>query len=97
MAESTGAARPGAATSSPLLERPGGIVLIRVTVEIRSMPVVTIEMAAGRTLDQKRRVVEEFTNTLVSVLGVDPAEITVLVHEIGRDSIAKAGVLLSER
>lgn len=61
------------------------------------MPVVTIEMAAGRTLEQKRRVAEEFTATLASVLKVDPAEVTILVHELPRESIAKAGVLLSER
>ena len=61
------------------------------------MPVVTLEMAAGRSLAQKRRVIEEFTATLVSALNVDPAEITILVHELPRESIAKAGVLLSER
>ena len=61
------------------------------------MPVVTIQMAAGRTLEQKRRVVEEFTATLVAVMKVDPADVTILVHELPRESIAKAGVLLSER
>ncbi|MEN6342067.1 MAG: tautomerase family protein [Methanospirillum sp.] len=61
------------------------------------MPVVTIQMAAGRTLEQKRRVVEEFTATLVSVMKVDPADVTILVHELPRESIAKAGTLLSER
>lgn len=61
------------------------------------MPIVTIQMAAGRTLEQKRRVVEKFTATLVAVLKVDPADVTVLVHELPRESIAKAGVLLSER
>lgn len=61
------------------------------------MPVVTIEMAAGRTLEQKRRVVEEVTATLSSVLVVDPAEVTILVHELPRENIAKAGRLLSER
>ena len=61
------------------------------------MPVVTIQMAAGRTLEQKRRVVEEFTATLVAVMKVDPADVTILVHELPRESIAKAGRLLSER
>jgi 4-oxalocrotonate tautomerase len=61
------------------------------------MPIVTIQMAAGRTLEQKRRVVEEFTATLVAVMKVDPADVTILVHELPRESIAKAGVLLSER
>ena len=61
------------------------------------MPVVTIQMAAGRTLEQKRRIVEEFTATLVSVMKVDPADVTILVHELPRESIAKAGRLLSER
>ncbi len=61
------------------------------------MPIVTIQMADGRTFEQKRRVVEEFTATLVSVLKVDPADVTILVHELPRESIAKAGRLLSER
>ena len=61
------------------------------------MPVVTIEMAVGRTLEQKRRIVEEVTATLASVLQIDPAEVTILVHELPRESIAKAGRLLSER
>ena len=61
------------------------------------MPVVTIEMAAGRTLEQKRRIVEEVTATLASVLQIDPAEVTILVHELPRESIAKAGRLISER
>lgn len=61
------------------------------------MPVVTIQMAAGRTLEQKRQVIEEFTATLVAVMKVDPADVTILVHELPRESIAKAGVLLSER
>jgi 4-oxalocrotonate tautomerase len=61
------------------------------------MPVVTIQMAAGRSLEQKRRVAEEITTTLVSVLKVDPADVTILVNELPRESIAKAGRLLSER
>jgi 4-oxalocrotonate tautomerase len=61
------------------------------------MPVVTIQMAAGRTLEQKRRVVEEITATLVSALEVDPIDVTIMVHELPRESIAKAGKLLSER
>lgn len=61
------------------------------------MPVVTIQMAAGRTLEQKRRVVEEITATLVSALKVDPVDVTIMIHELPRESIAKAGRLLSER
>lgn len=61
------------------------------------MPVVTIEMAAGRSLEQKRRVVSEVTATLASILEVDPVEVTILVHELPRESIAKGGRLLSER
>jgi 4-oxalocrotonate tautomerase len=61
------------------------------------MPVVTIQMAAGRSLEQKRRVAEEITATLVSVLKVDPADVTILINDLPRESIAKAGRLLSER
>lgn len=61
------------------------------------MPVVTVQMAAGRSPEQKRRIVEDFTATLVAVLKVDPADVTIFVQELPRDHIGRGGVLLSER
>ncbi|RXE56720.1 4-oxalocrotonate tautomerase [Methanoculleus taiwanensis] len=60
------------------------------------MPVVTIQMSKGRSLEQKRQLVEEITNTIVNTLGVDPGWVTVLINELERENIAKSGKLLSE-
>ncbi|KUG19610.1 4-oxalocrotonate tautomerase [hydrocarbon metagenome] len=60
------------------------------------MPVVTVQMAKGRTLEQKKRIAEEITHSIVSALNVDPGKVTVLIHELDRENIAQSGRLLSE-
>jgi 4-oxalocrotonate tautomerase len=60
------------------------------------MPVVTIEIGKGRTLEQKRQLVQGVTDTVVSALGVTPDWVTVLIHELDQSHIAKAGKLLSD-
>lgn len=60
------------------------------------MPVVTIQMAEGRTLDQKRKVVQEITRSIAETFQVDPGIVTVLIQELKKENIAKSGVLLSE-
>lgn len=60
------------------------------------MPVVTIQMAKGRTQEQKRALVEGITNTIMQTLKVDPDWVTILISELERENIARAGTLLSE-
>jgi 4-oxalocrotonate tautomerase len=60
------------------------------------MPVVTIQMAKGRSLEQKRRVVQEITRSIAETFQIDPGMVTVLIQELKRENIAKSGVLLSE-
>jgi 4-oxalocrotonate tautomerase len=57
------------------------------------MPVVVIKMRKGFSLEQKRTVVKEFTNTLVKTLGVDPDIVTILIDEHELENIGKAGKL----
>lgn len=57
------------------------------------MPVVILKMKKGWSRDQKRRIVKEFTDTLVSTLGVDPEIVTVLIDEHELENIGKAGTL----
>jgi 4-oxalocrotonate tautomerase len=61
------------------------------------MPEIILELAEGRTLDQKRAIVREFTDTLVRVCGVDPDAVVVNIHEIPRTDKAKGGVLFCDR
>ncbi|MDO9538817.1 MAG: tautomerase family protein [Methanocalculus sp.] len=60
------------------------------------MPVITIQMAEGRSTEQKRTVARDITKTVANTFGVDPAAIIVLYQELPRENIAKNGELLSD-
>ena len=61
--------------------------------EIDPMPVVVLKMKKGASTDQKRRIVQDFTNTLVSTLGVSPDLVTIMIDEHELENIGKAGKL----
>ncbi|MCE5339352.1 MULTISPECIES: 2-hydroxymuconate tautomerase [unclassified Methanoculleus] len=60
------------------------------------MPVVTIRMAEGRTLEQKRILAGEITAAITRTLGVDPERVTLFFEELKSENISRAGKLLSE-
>jgi 4-oxalocrotonate tautomerase len=57
------------------------------------MPVVILNIKKGLSRDQKRKIVGEFTQTLVTVVGVTPDLVTVLIHEHEPEDIGKTGKL----
>jgi len=57
------------------------------------MPVVILKIKKGLSREQKRKIVEEFTRTLVSTVGVTPDLVTVLIDEHEMEDIGKAGKL----
>ncbi|MFH0967721.1 MAG: 2-hydroxymuconate tautomerase [Methanobacteriota archaeon] len=61
------------------------------------MPVVQITLAEGRTPEQKRAVAEKVTEVLVRELNTPADTVTILIYELGKDHIAKAGKLLSDK
>jgi 4-oxalocrotonate tautomerase len=61
------------------------------------MPIVQITIAQGRSAEQKRAVAMQVTDVLVRELKTPPESVTVLIYELEKDHIAKAGVLLSEK
>jgi 4-oxalocrotonate tautomerase len=60
------------------------------------MPVVIVKMRKGWSVDQKRRIVKEFTDTLVRTLKVGPDLVTILIDEHDLENIGKAGTLRSD-
>lgn len=60
------------------------------------MPIIQITLAEGRTAEQKKAVASKVTDVLVNELGVTPETVTVFIYELGKDHIARGGVLLSE-
>ena len=61
------------------------------------MPVVTVQIAKGRTVEQKRRMVEALTHALVSTIDVEPDWVTVLIIELDRENWSTGGILHSDK
>jgi 4-oxalocrotonate tautomerase len=58
------------------------------------MPVIRIDMVEGRTQDQKRRIVQEITETMVSVAGVKPDDVRIIIVDHPMGNLAASGQLL---
>lgn len=61
------------------------------------MPVVTVELWEGRTLEQKRRLVQAITDAMIEHADARPDALHVILHEIPRENWARAGVLGVDR
>lgn len=57
------------------------------------MPVIVLRMKQGASTEQKRRIVKEFTSTMVSTMGIEPEIVTILIDELPPENIGKAGKL----
>lgn len=60
------------------------------------MPVVIIEMWEGRTVEQKRNLVKAVTDAMVEHANAKPDALHVIIHDVPKDSWAKAGILSSD-
>ena len=60
------------------------------------MPTYHIEMMEGRTLEQKKKLVEELTRVTAEVLGVQPDSVDILITDVKRENWATCGKLWSE-
>lgn len=58
------------------------------------MPVVTINMVEGRTLDQKRALVKKITEAVCESVNVTPERVHIVITDMKREDYADAGVLL---
>ena len=61
------------------------------------MPEITINMAAGRSQEQKTQLMTDITNSFVKVLGVDPSAVVVAIIETPKNHKMKGGVLFTDR
>ncbi|MAG36494.1 MAG: 4-oxalocrotonate tautomerase [Dehalococcoidia bacterium] len=60
------------------------------------MPHVTVQLLAGRTVDQKRACAEAITNAIVEHLNTTPDATSVVFQEVQRHDWASAGKLISD-
>ena len=61
------------------------------------MPEIYVHAIEGRTLDQKRGLVQDITAAVVKHFNVSPDAVLVQIVESAKDNKAKGGVLFSER
>ena len=61
------------------------------------MPIVQVNMLAGRTVEQKRKLVAGITNAVTESLGVQAEQVRVMIHELSKDDYAIGGKTAAER
>jgi 4-oxalocrotonate tautomerase len=61
------------------------------------MPVVTIAMYDGRSIDQKRELVKGVTDVVARVTGNSPESVHVIIEEVKRENWAIGGLLQPDR
>lgn len=60
------------------------------------MPMIQINMLAGRSKEQKKEMFQAVTEAMVKSIGVKQESVTVYLKEYTTDEIAKAGKPFSE-
>lgn len=60
------------------------------------MPCINLQITKGSTREQKRKLVEDFTASLVSRLGKKPEHIHVVIDEVDEENWGYAGMLTDE-
>jgi 4-oxalocrotonate tautomerase len=64
--------------------------------EKRLMPYVNVQLTKGANRDQKRKLVEDITNSLVKNLNKKPEHIHVVIQEIQEEDWGYSGMLTDE-
>jgi 4-oxalocrotonate tautomerase len=61
------------------------------------MPMVSIKIAKGRTLDQKRRLARAVTDAIATAIEVPPEIIWIEIDEFERENFSVNGQLMIDR
>lgn len=61
------------------------------------MPIIRVEMFAGRDADQKRALVRELTDGFVKTCGGTAASVTVVITDVEKSDWGSGGTLSSDK
>ncbi|MDT3698695.1 MAG: 4-oxalocrotonate tautomerase [Thermincola sp.] len=64
--------------------------------EDENMPIVQIEILEGRTVEQKKAMVEKVTEAIIDSLGVSAESVSIIIRDMPRTDFAKGGKLAKE-
>ncbi len=71
-------------------------MLKHIGLRVENLPVVQISMWAGRSDEQKKKIIEGVTNVLCDVLGIKPENVTVIIYDVEKKNWGKSGKPSSE-
>ena len=60
------------------------------------MPLVTIKIIEGRTLEQKRGLVRDVTDAIVKNIGCPPAAVTIDIVDLKKENVSEGGELFAD-
>ena len=60
------------------------------------MPLVTINMFEGRSVDEKRGLVKDVTDAICKNVGCPEAAVQIVIAELKQENIAQGGKLFSD-
>jgi 4-oxalocrotonate tautomerase len=61
------------------------------------MPIVTIELIEGRTVDQKREIAKQITETIKNITNAPEDVIEVIFHDLKKENYSKGGKLFIDK
>lgn len=61
------------------------------------MPLITVEMFEGRSLEQKRELVRALTQTFCEVAGGNPSAVQVMIRDVAKYNWSIGGELCSDK
>lgn len=61
------------------------------------MPIINIDMIAGRTLDQKRELVKSVTKAVCESIGTTPERVKIKLNDMEPESYAISGKLIADQ
>lgn len=61
------------------------------------MPIVQIDMLAGRTLEQKKALAEKVTQAVVESVNTAPENVKIIIREMSKENYANGGKLAVEQ
>ncbi len=60
------------------------------------MPILTVNIKEGRTLEQKRAMVTKVTEAVCETMGVPKTAVRIIINEMANDNFAIAGTLVCD-
>jgi 4-oxalocrotonate tautomerase len=61
------------------------------------MPILTVNLIKGRTLEQKRNLVKALTDAVCSTVDATPNSVRIILNEMQEDNYAFEGTLIADK